>query len=209
MYVPFEQFEKAVRALVALREHDGVRLMIYRSGAVVVSVHANDETLDEALESASLSAADLDEAREDIADALTAAVSGASEDEVAEIRAAPRSKIPDDEVEDPETARSKVRMVLESFDIESLRVRHWLRRTSKTNAFGDIDWEVADKVADDYYLKPHAESALFVTVRLTAEEPVARAFTSYTFSADEEDLAYLTSQLSRLREELKTQVNRQ
>jgi hypothetical protein len=158
------------------------------------------------LDESGMDLGELREAIDDVVDVLQAAVSGVSEDRFASIRKDP-DRQGDNESESEDDARSKFRLVASTFDLEDLRRRNWIKRTSKNHLLGELRWEVVVKRSDLELEAPTSEGVPYGLVKLRSETPdrfsvFGDASAELTFAVDEEDVSYLIAALETLRADL-------
>jgi hypothetical protein len=154
----------------------------------------------------------------DITDVLAAAVTGTSEDEFLSVRGDRRRFAYDETEEDSETedesiARRKLAAIVQTFDVEQLRRRRWLKATSKSPVFVGVEWESGIKNADSSD-HPGDGATAYGTVRLlAAPTQPAGVFGGYdgpitvSVLTDLEDVRMMIDALRALELTLSTQGN--
>jgi hypothetical protein len=203
VYVDLGLFERAVGAISELMAGQYLRLLIGSTLRRFQFALREDEAGD-VLGRFSIDVTDLRAVLVDLEDVLVAVTSGVG----AEMFVAKRSdpdRFDDGETEDPGVAAAKYELATESFDVEHLRRRVWLKRTSKSEVPGRFDWEVATKMADAENALPDGDRVVMGKLRVASEPaefrlPYIGAEQEITVTVDVEDVEYMIDSLNRLKE---------
>jgi hypothetical protein len=192
--VPFveeSRFLEALQRVADLREAGSAWLLTSVGGATVYV-------------SPSVATDEIEDALEEIAQALDALIDGDSPTEFAERRSSRRRATPsrETEAEDLEVAKRKLDAVASTLPIEDLRRRHWVKRTSKADTPAGIEWELSAKHRDEGERPPGGRPVLFGTLRLESHQPVGSVFggmhRDLALTLDLEDVRFFRSLLGDL-----------
>lgn len=210
MYVDLELFEAGLEAIQDLLGTGAFRILVgsgLRPSPFQFELRREDGALKDVLANHGLSFGNLSDVIGDLDDCLNALVSGSSPEKFVAVRSDPR-RWEDGEHESPDVARRKLDLVVNTFDISSLKQRFWVKRTAKTPIPGRLDWEVLTKNADASGVLPGDSPIIVATIRL-ATEPGGSGPISLTdqlrqlnITVDSEDVGYMIDSLNRLQDSL-------
>lgn len=210
LYVGPDLFERGIQALVGLREAGKLRILARHSprSPFQWEFRERDELVGQTVQEFDITLAELRKVIDDLDDSLMAIVAGIKEDHFVQVRSDP-NRWQDGEVEDPDIARRKFQLTSSHFDVDDLRRRMWIKRTSKNDVPSSLTWEVVSKQVDHDDRAPAGNQAVYATLRLEAETPgaplaasVVGGATEIVMTLDREDVGYMIDSLSRLKHAL-------
>lgn len=188
------------------------RFLVAPGNVVQIEFRTDDPGFDRTFRDADLE--DLQGVAVDVSDVLSAVVNDIRVDRFVAVRSS------DDEQrqrrgwgpEDAEQARRKYEFVQSTFPVEDLRLRAWLKQTSKTHVPERLEWDVVTKHADDTLPPPSDPGGLaFAVVKFWGdipydfEMPPARL----VLTMDSEDIGFMIDSLTRLRGEIEAVQRRE
>lgn len=206
MPLSIEEFERGATALRELEEASVCRVVIlspYGPQFVQFIVLRDDPRAEQVLESHGLDAEALEAVTDEVAEALTAVINDAGPDRFARLRARRRTSREEPGEADPEDAE-KYRIAERTFDVSRLKARAWIKQTAKDLLPVTVEWEIADKVADDDVPRPSETPVRFATVRIVGGsadfDPFQAAKADLSLTVDREDVLVMLDILTRLRD---------
>lgn len=195
MYAAEDLYSRGLAVLSQLHRAGKVRLIV---GTRSVQFELTDPGV---LADYDIDSDDLREVSDDVADVLLAAISRVSAEVFSERRSSERKEYPDVVPESGEVARRKFDAATDAFDVDALRARRWLKRTSSVDVPHALDWEISEKHRASSGQDPEASLVTGVVNFVTEQSRhfYLPEFNKVTVLLDREDLDFLIDRLITMR----------
>lgn len=212
MAVSTQDFERVAIALRDLEEASVCRIVIlpviplpYATQLVQFNVLHDEPGASEILDARDLDQQTLEDVADEVAETLTAVITNVGPDRYAVMRARRRRGATTEQTGDPDPEdEKKYRLAEQIFDITGLQARLWVKQTSKTLVPVTVEWELADKIADDNAQPPAGRPVRFGTLRIVGRpsrfNPFEVGDEALSMVVDREDVLLMLDILTRLRD---------
>jgi hypothetical protein len=151
MTISLERFEAVASALSELADTGNAVVLVsrpYTPSLVQIEFDEQDSQVKKVIEQSGLDANDFEAGTDAVARALTVSVEEYGPATLARQEANQNDNKSEVTEEARADASKKLSIVAEHFDIEALRARAWLKKTTKHDILLDRSWEVVRKEAD-------------------------------------------------------------
>lgn len=192
-------------AMDALRDAGVLRELVNRSDFAAFPLQfellAPTTTAAAILEAHNLDRESFERAAADAADVVWAILDGATEEQFLDLRAS--EDVYGEDTDTVEVASRKYRAAAEHFDMEALRRRYWLKNNAKAATISRFGWQLAQSPLADEGSPPGGGSVSFGILQIIGDPGPAFPDDTITLALDVEDVDYMVTSLTRLRDALR------